>query len=97
MRPEGLSQLKILVTPSEIEPTAFRLLAQCLNQLSHSVHSTQRSIHSLENSQIRLKFSYNYNLYFNYIILIINIIRNNVLHTALYAMTYGRPSIMQII
>jgi hypothetical protein len=37
VRPEGLSQWKILMAPFEIEPATFRFVAQCLNQLRHSV------------------------------------------------------------
>jgi len=36
VRPEGLSQLNIPVTPS-IEPASFRLVQQCLNQLRQRV------------------------------------------------------------
>ena len=38
VRPEGLRQLKIPVTPSGIEPATSRLVAQYLTQLRNRMH-----------------------------------------------------------
>ena len=40
MRPEGLRQRKILMTPLGIEPATFQLVAQCLKQLRYRVTSS---------------------------------------------------------
>jgi hypothetical protein len=37
VRPEGLYQWKITMTPSRIEPATFRFVAWCLNQLRYDV------------------------------------------------------------
>jgi len=37
MRPEGLCQCRVPITPSGTEPATFPLLVQCLNQLRHRV------------------------------------------------------------
>jgi len=40
VRPEGLCQWNVPMTPSRIEPETLRLVAQCLDQLRHRVPPT---------------------------------------------------------
>jgi hypothetical protein len=45
VRPEGLCQWTIPMTPLRIEPATFRLVAQCLNQLRHQQRA--RLVHDI--------------------------------------------------
>jgi len=56
VRPEGLCQWKIPMTPLGIEPATFWFVAQCLNQLRYRVH--QHCVTSQISKDLKCNFWY---------------------------------------
>jgi hypothetical protein len=59
VRPKGLCQWKIPMTPFEMKPATFRLVVQCLNQLRHRIPRTIHIHTSLTESAILYSFVWN--------------------------------------